>query len=75
MVGEKFPELASCVGSSAARAKLNLALRFAVKNHLQVLTPQVFVNGLRLCDEDTDLGLDFALPRLIERAQGRGHSS
>jgi uncharacterized membrane protein len=75
MVGEKFPDLATCVGSSAARAKLNLALRFAVKNHLQVLTPQVFVNGLRLCDEDTDLGLDYALPRLIERARDRAHSS
>jgi hypothetical protein len=69
MVAAKFPDLASCVGSSAARAKLNLSLRSAVKNRLQVLTPQVFVEGLRLCDEDTDLGLDYALPRLIERAR------
>ena len=57
MVAAKFPDLASCVGSAAARAKLNLSLRCAVKNRLQVLTPQVFVDGLRLCDEDTDLGL------------------
>lgn len=69
LVAAKFPDLASCVGSSPARAKLNLALRSAVKNRLQVLTPQVFVEGLRLCDEDTDLGLDYALPRLIERAR------
>jgi uncharacterized membrane protein len=65
----RFPELARCIGMPAVRAKLNLVLRFAVKNRLQVLTPQVFVGGLRLCDEDTDLGLDYALPRLVERAR------
>ena len=69
MVNARFPELARCVGSPAIRARLNAVLRFAVKNRLQVLTPQVFVSGLRLCDEDTDLGLDYALPRLIERAR------
>jgi uncharacterized membrane protein len=69
MASERFPELGRCIGSAAARNKLNLALRFAVKNRLQVLTPQVFVQGLRLCDEDTDLGLDYALPRLVERAR------
>jgi hypothetical protein len=75
MVSAKFPDLASCVGSAPARAKLNLSLRSAVKNRLQVLTPQVFVEGLRLCDEDTDLGLDYALPRLIERARTNPPSS
>jgi hypothetical protein len=69
MVSAQFPDLARCIGSSAARARLNLVLRLAVKNKLQLLTPQVFVQGLRMCDEDTDLGLDYALPRLIERAR------
>ncbi|MFI5307015.1 MAG: vitamin K epoxide reductase family protein [Polyangiales bacterium] len=69
MVSAHFPDLASCVGSASVRAKLNLSLRYAVKNHLQVLTPQVFVAGVRLCDEDTDLGLDFALPHLIAYAR------
>lgn len=69
MARERFPEHARCIGSAAVRARLNLVLRYAVKNRLQVLTPQVFVEGLRLCDEDTDLGLDFALPRLVERAK------
>jgi uncharacterized membrane protein len=68
MVGQAFPSVARCVGSPNARARLNLALRYAVKNKLNVLTPQVFVQGLRLCDEDTDLGLEYALPRLIARA-------
>lgn len=69
MVKGRFPELASCVGSAAARAQLNLSLRWAVKNQLQVLTPQVFVGGRRLCDEDTDLGLEYALTRLMARAR------
>jgi uncharacterized membrane protein len=68
MAREKFPTIARCIGSPSARAKLNLALRYAVKNKLHVLTPQVYVQGLRLCDEDTDLGLEYALPRLIARA-------
>ncbi|NRA34612.1 MAG: hypothetical protein HRU17_14860 [Polyangiaceae bacterium] len=69
MVSAKFPSLAACVGSPAAKAKLNIALRWAVKNRLQILTPQIFVGGMRLCDEDTDLGLDYALPKLVERAR------
>jgi uncharacterized membrane protein len=69
MVKAAFPSLGNCIGSAAVRAKLNLALRWAVKNHLQVLTPQIFVLGQRLCDEDTDIGLDFTLSRLIARAK------
>lgn len=68
MVKARFPKLAVCVGSASVRARLNRGLRWAVKNQLQVLTPQVFVGGHRLCDEDTDLGLDWALPRLVEHA-------
>ena len=30
------------------------------------MMPQVFVEGVKLCDEDTDLGLDFALSRLLD---------
>jgi hypothetical protein len=68
MAGQAFPAIARCIGSPGARSKLNASLRFAVRNKLNVLTPQVFVQGLRLCDEDTDLGLEYALPRLIARA-------
>lgn len=71
MVTAQFPALASCVGGAEVQARLNSSLRWAVKNRLQVLTPQVFVNGLRLCGEDTDLGLDYALPRLMERAHNQ----
>jgi uncharacterized membrane protein len=68
LVSSRFPRLSDCVNSARTRARLNQALRWAVRNRLQVLTPQVFVNGLRLCDEDTDLGLDYSLPRLIALA-------
>ena len=66
MVGAQFPTLKSCVGSASAKAKLNKRLRWAVSNKLSVMTPQVFVDGVKLCDEDTDLGMDFALSRLLE---------
>jgi hypothetical protein len=71
MAKAQFPALAACIGSPEVQAKLNLSLRWAVKNQLQILTPQVFVEGARLCGEDTDLGLDYALTRLIERMKNR----
>lgn len=75
MAKARFPELAECVGSPTARARLNVGLRWAVKNRLQVLTPQIYIAGRRLCDEDTDLGLDYALPRLVERGHGKSGGS
>lgn len=63
----QFPSLSGCVGSSKTKARLNRALRWAVENQLPVLTPQLYVNGKRLCDADTDLGLDYMLTRLVKR--------
>jgi len=65
MVLAAFPELKGCVGSNRARQRLNRSLRWAVDNELPVLTPQLYVNDSKLCDEDTDLGLDYALSRLL----------
>lgn len=67
-VKTKFPTLASCLGSAEVKAKVNKSLRFAVANALAVSTPQLFVRETRLCDEDTDLGLEFALGRLLAPA-------
>jgi len=74
MAKARFPAIASCIGSPEAKAQLNRSLRWAVDHQLDVLTPQVFVEGIRLCGEDTDLGLDFALPRLITLAETRPKS-
>jgi uncharacterized membrane protein/protein-disulfide isomerase len=67
MAGERFPALRSCIGGARVRARLNLALRWAVANQLPVLTPQVYVGETRVCDADTDLGLDWTLAQLLER--------
>lgn len=69
---QRFPSLARCIGSPQARARLNLGLRYAVDNQMPIVTPQVFVNGVRMCDEDTDLGMDFAFTHLIAKAQQDG---
>src|SRR5690606_2755342 len=71
MAKARFPALSQCIGSAEAGAKVNQSLRWAVKNQLQILTPQVFIEGTRLCGEDTDLGLDFALPRLIAHTKNQ----
>jgi len=65
-VVERFPALVSCLDAPETKIKLNKTLQFAVRNRLPLLTPQLYVDGRRLCDEDTDLGLDFALTRLLE---------
>lgn len=67
-VKAKFPALGTCLGSAEAKAKVNKSLRFAVANALAVSTPQLFVHDTRLCDEDTDLGLEFALGRMLAPA-------
>lgn len=72
MVTAAFPDLSSCVGSAKARQRLNSSLRWAVANQLPVLTPQLYVGGKKLCDEDTDLGLDWALERLLAQTGTKG---
>jgi len=66
LVKQAFPDLGKCVGSAKAKAMINRSLRWAVANKLQVLTPQLYLGGRKLCDEDTDLGMDYALARLVD---------
>ncbi|MCA9537782.1 MAG: hypothetical protein KC620_02770 [Myxococcales bacterium] len=65
----EFPSVASCLGTPVAKNKLVKSLRWAVANALPVMTPQLFVRGRRLCDEDTDLGLEYTLSRMIGGAR------
>jgi uncharacterized membrane protein len=53
-----------CMSDRSTLQKLNRHLHFAVENKIAVSTPQVFVEGKRLCDEDIDIGLLFALSHL-----------
>jgi protein-disulfide isomerase len=57
-------EVVRCMGDRATQQRLNRHLHFAVANGLAVSTPQVFIEGQRLCDEDIDMGLMFALRTL-----------
>ena len=69
-VRQQFPQLADCLGKPAVRSRLNRSLRWAVANSLPVVTPQLFVRGVKVCDEDTDLGLDYVLSRMLAAPQG-----
>jgi protein-disulfide isomerase len=60
-----FPKVRGCLGSSQIKNKLNKSLRWAVANALPVLTPQLFVGDKRVCDEDTDLGLEFTVNEML----------
>ena len=64
-IAAQFPELRPCLGKPAVRARLNRSLRWVVSNSLPVLTPQLFVNGAKVCDEDTDLGLEYVVSRML----------
>jgi uncharacterized membrane protein len=66
MVEARFPDLKVCMGSSVTKARLAQSLRWAVRNQVPVLTPQLYVDNRRLCDEDTDLGLEYTLNRMIK---------
>lgn len=66
LVAQRFPELQTCMKSATTKARLSQSLRWAVRNQVPVLTPQLYVNGRRLCDEDTDLGLEYTLSRMLE---------
>ncbi|MCA9576067.1 MAG: hypothetical protein KC668_11555 [Myxococcales bacterium] len=65
MVSEQFPSVRRCVGSTRVRQRLNRGLRWAVSNQIPVLTPQLFVDGRKVCNEDTDLGLEYTLTQML----------
>lgn len=66
----RFPDIADCLDRPETKIRLNKALHHVAELALPLLTPQVYLNGRRLCDEDTDLGLTFALTRLIGQGTG-----
>jgi hypothetical protein len=57
-------EVTRCMNDRATLQRLNRHLHFAAANAITVSTPQVFIEGQRLCDEDIDMGLMFALHTL-----------
>jgi hypothetical protein len=62
----KFPGVKECIDSPDTKKKIwDSMQRFGIPNKIRIETPQLFVNGKRMCVEDTDLGLEFALARLL----------
>jgi uncharacterized membrane protein len=57
-------DILKCVDSPETKARLNKQLHFAADNQIPVSTPQVYLGKLRICDEDTDMGLRFTLKHL-----------
>lgn len=57
-------ELTTCMSARSTEQRLNRHLHFAAANNIAVSTPQIFIEGQRLCDEDIDMGLMFALRKL-----------
>jgi len=53
-----------CIDSKQTKVRLNNVLQYAVTNELPVSTPQLFLGNMKICDEDTDLGLRFTLTQL-----------
>ena len=70
---QQFPEVRGCLGGAQVKNKLTKSLRWAVANGLSVLTPQLFVRDRRMCDEDTDLGLDYSLKKMIASSAKGAH--
>ena len=68
-IEQQFPRVRGCLGSGAIKNRVNKSLRWAVANALPVLTPQLFIGERRVCDEDTDLGLEYTIARMT-RATG-----
>lgn len=65
VVGARWGKgLVACMHAKTTTQRLNRQLHFAVENGIAVSTPQVFISGQRLCDEDIDIGLLFALNKL-----------
>jgi uncharacterized membrane protein len=57
-------ELLTCVDDRKTDVVLNQHLHFASDNGIPVSTPQMYLGTQRVCDEDTDIGLRFALSEL-----------
>jgi uncharacterized membrane protein len=71
-IGQDFPRLKDSLGKPAVKAQLNRSLRWVVANSLPVLTPQLYVRNQKVCDEDTDLGLEYVLKNVLEQQAAAG---
>ncbi|WP_437731365.1 vitamin K epoxide reductase family protein [Sorangium sp. So ce1335] len=70
-IRQRWPGLDVCMDSKETTLRLNRMLRYIVDNKLPVSTPQMFLGTTRLCDEDTDIGLSYAIRQLAPALRTR----
>jgi uncharacterized membrane protein len=65
LLGSHFgPRLKDCMSSPKTKQRLNGHLHYAAENSVPLATPQMYLDTERVCDEDTDIGLSYALKHL-----------
>lgn len=64
MIEQRWPNTKACLDDAKTAQQLDEMMRFATRNKLAVSTPQLFVGDTKLCDEDIDMGLPYALQRI-----------
>ncbi|MBK6517175.1 MAG: hypothetical protein IPG04_24400 [Polyangiaceae bacterium] len=69
----RFPSLDMCIDAKETDKRLESVLRFAIDNDLRVSTPQLFLGKSysRVCPEDTDIGLAYAVRHLAPAAAAK----
>lgn len=67
LITQRFPDLQGCVGSAKIAAKLERSLWWIADKELAITTPQLYIDGVRLCGEDSDLGLEYQMSRMLDR--------
>jgi len=68
-VKQRFPELETCMASKETEKRLDEVFHFAAENKIRVLTPQLYLGDTRVCDEDTDMGLRYAITKLAPKVK------
>lgn len=57
-------QMTQCMERASTKRTLNNHLHYATDNSIPVSTPQVYLEGKRFCDEDTDIGLRFSMAQM-----------
>ncbi|EYF05746.1 vitamin K epoxide reductase/DsbA family protein [Chondromyces apiculatus] len=70
-IRQRWPGLDACIESKQTQQRLDKMLRHAVDNKLPVSTPQIFLGDTKLCDEDSDIGLAYAIHKLAPQLRQR----
>ena len=63
----RFPDVDACLDAKETKLRLDKTLQYAVANKVPVSTPQLYLGDKRLCEEDSDLGLRYAIGQIAPK--------